>query len=63
MRRPGVLMRTGVIAATLLGGLWLSTEQSRATPDAVEQKCIDDHRASFATRYMLLPDGVTWEEF
>ena len=56
-------MRTGAIAVMLLSGLWLFTQQSLATPDAVEQKCIEDHRASLSTRYIQLPEGVTWEEF
>jgi hypothetical protein len=63
MRLPSILIRTGVIAAVLLSGPSLFTQQSRATPDAVEQKCIENHRASLSTRCILLPEGVTWEEF
>jgi hypothetical protein len=62
MRLPTILMGTGVLAVMLLG-LWLFPQESRATADAVEQKCIKDHRASLIIRYIQLPEGMTWEEF
>lgn len=62
MRLRNILIGAGVLAA-LLGGLWLLLQQIPVTADAVQQKCVKDHRTVLTFAYIRLPEGVTWEEF
>lgn len=62
MRLRNTLMGVGALAVLLLGGAWLLWPQSPEA-DAIEERCVKNHRAVMAAAYIQLSEGYTWEEF